>query len=38
VSADLVERVWSVVLGETDNQDLEGGRSVVRDRALIRIE
>ncbi len=38
VNADLVERVWSVVLGASDSQDLEGGRSVVRDRAVIRIE
>ena len=38
LAADVVARVWSVVSGETDRQDLEGGRSVVRDRAVVRVE
>jgi len=38
VSADLVDRVWSVVSGESPRQELEGGRSVIRDRAVVRVE
>jgi len=38
VTADLMGRVWSVVRGQSDRQDLEGGRRVVRDRAVIRVE
>lgn len=38
VSAEIVARVWSVVSGGTPTQDLEGGRRVTRDRAVIRIE
>ncbi|HEX6222653.1 MAG TPA: tRNA lysidine(34) synthetase TilS [Acidimicrobiia bacterium] len=38
VSADLVDRVWSVVSAESPRQELEGGRSVVRDRAVVRVE
>lgn len=38
VSADAVARVWSVVSGDSDRQELDRGRSVVRDRAVIRVE
>lgn len=38
VSADAVARVWSVVSGDSNRQELDRGRSVVRDRAVIRVE
>jgi len=38
VSADVVARVWSVVSGDSDRQELARGRSVVRDRAVVRVE
>lgn len=38
VTADTVDRVWSVAKGETSRQDLNGGRSVVRREALLAIE
>lgn len=38
VSADLLDRVWSVVQGDSARQDLEGGRRVVRDRAVVRVQ
>lgn len=38
VSADRLERVWSVVRGESDGQDLAGGRRVTRRGALIVVE
>ena len=38
VSADVVDRVWSVVTGETSRQHLSGGRSVVRREAVLAIE
>lgn len=38
VTADLVDRVWSVVSGQSDGQDLAGGLRVIRDRALVRVE
>jgi tRNA(Ile)-lysidine synthase len=38
VSADIVDRVWSVASGETPRQDLNGGRTVVRREALLVIE
>lgn len=38
VTADLVDRVWSVVSGDTSRQDLNGGRAVTRRGALLVIE
>lgn len=38
VSADLIDRVWSVANGQSSGQDLELGRRVTRDRAVLRIE
>lgn len=38
VTAELLARVWAVVGGDSDRQDLEGGRSIVRDRAVVRVE
>ena len=38
VTADIMSRVWAVAKGDSDRQDLQGGRSVVRDRAVIRVE
>lgn len=38
VSSHLLERVWSVARGDARGQDLEGGRRVTRDRAVLRLE
>lgn len=38
VTADRMERVWSVVRGETEGQDLAGGRRLTRRGALILVE
>jgi tRNA(Ile)-lysidine synthase len=37
VTADRMERVWSVVRGDADSQDLAGGRRVERHDALVVI-
>lgn len=37
-TADRIGRMWSVASGETDRQDLAGGKSVVRRGALLVIE
>ncbi|HZD23414.1 MAG TPA: hypothetical protein VE569_08450, partial [Acidimicrobiia bacterium] len=37
VSADLLDRVWSVARGRSGAEDLEGGRRVVRDGAMLRV-
>lgn len=38
VTADRLDRVWSVVLGESPRQDLAGGRIVMRRGALVVVE
>jgi tRNA(Ile)-lysidine synthase len=38
VTADRMQRVWSVVTGETESQDLTGGRRVTRRGALVVVE
>lgn len=38
VSAEIIDRVWSVATGETARQDLNGGKAVVRREALLAIE
>lgn len=37
VTADLIARVWSVARGDSSGQDLETGRSVTRDRGMLRV-
>lgn len=37
-TADRIARVWSVAIGESDRQDLTGGRSVVRQGAMLVLE
>ena len=36
-TADRVARVWSVAIGESDRQDLTGGRSIVRRGAMLAV-
>ncbi|HEU4895512.1 MAG TPA: tRNA lysidine(34) synthetase TilS [Acidimicrobiia bacterium] len=38
VTADRIERMWQVARGESDRQELAGGRHVTRDGALLAIE